>query len=114
MNGDSIELRVGGHTYRVSSSATADQLHRLAQVVDDKLRELGPTTAFHPQSMLLVAISLAHELEQERTKRQSVERRSRQMLSELLQRVDAALELTEPEDGRASEPSDENRPPATT
>jgi hypothetical protein len=32
--GASVELRVGGQTYRVASSATDDELQRLAGIVD--------------------------------------------------------------------------------
>lgn len=88
-----VELRVAGHTYRVASSATEDDLRRLAGVVEEKLRSLGPTVSFHPHSMLLVAISLAHELESERAQRRDVERRAKEMLQHLLKRVDAALEV---------------------
>jgi cell division protein ZapA len=97
-----VELRVGGQTYRVVGSANADELERLAKVVDGKLRELSVSTAFHPQSMLLVAMTLAHELEQERVrareleqKVREVEHRSREMLSTLIDRVDQALELVD-------------------
>ena len=91
-----VELRVGGQTYRVVGSASADELQRLAHVVDGKLRELANGgTAFHPQSMLLVAMSLAHELELERARRKDVEQRSKEMLRTLLDRVDGALELAD-------------------
>jgi cell division protein ZapA len=96
-----VELRVGGQIYRVVGSASPDELQRLARVVDGKLRELsGGGSAFHPQSMLLVAMSLAHELEQERARRKDVELRSKEMLRTLLDRVDGALELV---DGDAQE-----------
>jgi cell division protein ZapA len=95
MDRGSVELRVGGQTYRVVASASADELHRLARVVDGKLREITASTAFHPQSMLLVAMTLAHELEEERARRREFEQKSREMLRTLLGRVDAALELTE-------------------
>lgn len=91
-----VELRVGGQTFRVVASTNADELQRLARIVDGKLRELAVSSAFHPQSMLLVAMTLAHELEEERSRRRDVERRSRDMLQHLLERVDAALELAEP------------------
>ena len=90
-----VELRVGGQTFRVVGSASPDELQRLARIVDAKLRELSNATAFHPQSMLLVAMTLAHELEQERAKRRDVEQRSRETLRTLLDRVDSALELVE-------------------
>jgi cell division protein ZapA len=91
-----VELRVGGQTFRVVASANADELQRLARIVDGKLRELALTSAFHPQSMLLVAMTLAHEVEEERAKRRDVERRSREMLQRLLERVDSAMALAEP------------------
>jgi cell division protein ZapA len=91
-----VELRVGGQTFRVVASANADELQRLAQIVDGKLRELALSSAFHPQSMLLVAMTLAHEVEEERARRRDVERRSRDMLQRLLERVDSAMTLTEP------------------
>jgi cell division protein ZapA len=104
-----VELRVGGHTYRVVGSANAAELERLARVVDGKLREVSGSTAFHPQSMLLVAMTLAHELEQERSRGREleqqcrdaeqrvrdVEQRSRDMLETLVERVDAALDLVD-------------------
>jgi cell division protein ZapA len=97
----SVELRVGGQTYKVVGSATPDELQRLAGIVDGKLKEMSATTAYHPQSLLLVAISLAHELEQEKTRRRDVEQRSREMLRGLLDRVDAAIELVDVEDGQS-------------
>ena len=89
-----VELKVAGHTYRVASTAGADELERLARVVERKLRELAPSSAYHPQSMFLVAISLAHEVEQERARRLALEKRSREMLTTVLARVDAALDMT--------------------
>lgn len=96
MSGAPVELKVAGHTYRVVASAEAEVLHRLAAVVDAKVNELTvPGRQVSPQSLLLAAISLAHELEEERAKRQRVERRARDMFGSLLARVDAALEGTE-------------------
>lgn len=91
-----VELRVGGQTFRVVASTNADELQRLARIVDGKLRELAVSSAFHPQSMLLVAMTLAHELEEERARRRDSERRSREKLRRLLERLDSALELTDP------------------
>ncbi len=88
-----VELKVGGQTYRVVASAEEDELRRLANVVDERLRELtGPNRPIAPQAMLLAAIALAHDLEQERARRREVEARSRDMLRSLLARIDAALE----------------------
>ncbi len=68
-------------------------LHRLADVVDERLRKLtAPGRVISPQSLLLAALSLAHDLEDERTRRVRSEQRAREMLSGLLARIDAALE----------------------
>jgi len=88
-----VELRVGGQTYRVVATADEADLHRLADVVDERLRKLtAPGRAVSPQSMLLAALALAHDLEDERNRRLQLEKRSREMLSGLVARIDAALE----------------------
>ncbi|MET0792450.1 MAG: cell division protein ZapA [Polyangiaceae bacterium] len=88
-----VELRVGGQTYRVVATAEEADLHRLADVVDDRLRKLtAPGRAVTPQSLLLAALSLAHDLEDERNRRVRSEQRAREMLSGLVARIDAALE----------------------
>jgi cell division protein ZapA len=97
--GTPIELRVGGQTYRVLASADETELRRLADIVDGRLRSLtAPGRQVSPQTLVLAAIALAHDLEEERSRRQQVETRSRQMLEHLLGRVDAALDA----DNRAS------------
>ena len=88
-----VELRVGGQTYRVVATAEEADLHRLADVVDDRMRQLtAPGRTVSPQSMLLAALSLAHDLEDERNRRLRSEQRAREMLSGLVARIDAALE----------------------
>jgi cell division protein ZapA len=88
-----VELRVGGQTYRVVATAEEADLHRLADVVDDRLRKLtAPGRSVSPQSLLLAALSLANDLEEERSRRLRSEQRAREMLSSLVSRIDAALE----------------------
>ena len=88
-----VELRVGGQTYRVVATAEEADLHRLADVVDDRLRKMtAPGRSVSPQSLLLAAMSLAHDLEDERNRRLRSEQRAREMLSGLVARIDAALE----------------------
>ncbi|HLV20509.1 MAG TPA: cell division protein ZapA [Polyangiaceae bacterium] len=92
-----VELRVGGQTYRVVASTDETELQRLAQMVDQKLRELsGPNRSIPPQALVLAAIALAHDLEEEREQRRAVEQRSRELLASMLERIDAALEASEP------------------
>ncbi len=95
MHRSPVELRVGGQTYRVVASAEEAELRRLADLVDARLRELtGPGRPISPQAMLLAAIALAHDLEEERERRRHVEARSRDMLTSLLERIDKVLEET--------------------
>lgn len=91
MNKAPVELRIGGHSYRIATSAPEDTLLRSAQLVERRLQELPTSQRQHPNALLLVALSLAHDLEQERTSR-SVERSTQaQRARALLRRVDAAL-----------------------
>jgi len=101
-----VELRVGGQTYRVLATADEADLHRLADVVDDRLRKLtAPGRAVSPQSLLLAALSLAHDLEDERNRRIRSEQRAREMLSSLLTRIDTALEADSAELAATPAPS---------
>ena len=101
-----VELRVGGQTYRVVATAEEADLHRLADVVDDRLRQVtAPGRAVSPQSLLLAALSLAHDLEDERARRIRSEQRAREMLSGLLVRIDAAMEADSAELTAASQPA---------
>lgn len=108
--GTPIELRIGGLTYRVLASADAAELRRLAQVVDERLRSLtAPGKQISQQTLVLAAIALAHDLEQERALRQQVQLRSSEMLRTLLARVENAIEA----DRQASQESgDDASPPS--
>jgi len=87
-----IQLRVAGQTYRVASTADAKELQRLAAVVDERVSEVSKGRAASPQGILLAAISLAHDLEEERGRRETLERRTRDLLRRVLMRIDDAIE----------------------
>jgi len=91
--GTPVELRVGGQTYRVLASADASELRRLADIVDARLRSLtAPGRQVSSQALVLAAIALAHDLEEERGLRRRAEQRSQEMLQSVLTRVDAVLD----------------------
>jgi cell division protein ZapA len=100
MDRRTVELRIAGQSYKVVSTASEQDLHRLAETVSAKVTEMTPRgRATSPQSMLLAAIALAHELEAERDRRESLERRTRDLLRRVLVRIDDALDLEdEPDD----------------
>jgi cell division protein ZapA len=88
----SVQLRVGGQTYRVVSSADEEELGRLAAVVDAKLAAVVPPgRAITPQALLLAAMALAHELEEERERGRATALHARDAVGRILERVDAAL-----------------------
>lgn len=88
-----VEVKIGGFSYRVTGSASEGELQRLAAIVDQRMRALGGSSRNpSPQALVLVAMTLAHELEEERSTRRRVEERSKEMLKTLLSRIDAALD----------------------
>ena len=93
MDGRPVSLRIAGQSYKVVSSASEEELQRLADTVTAKVEELTPPgKATAPQAVILAAMALAHELEQERARRLHVERRAREMLRRVLGRIDDALD----------------------
>jgi cell division protein ZapA len=93
MRAAAVEVHVGGQLYRLVASSGEQTLQRYAGVVNDRLRELtGSDRTSHPQAMLLVAMALAHDLEQEREQRATERSNTAEMLRQLLGRVNEALD----------------------
>ena len=93
MDSRPVQLTIGGQSYKVVSSADEEELRRLAEAVSAKVAELTPRgKTAPPQAVLLAAIALAHELEQERSRRVAVERRTRDMLRRVLVHIVDALD----------------------
>jgi cell division protein ZapA len=91
-----VEVRIAGQSYRVVSSAKQADLNRLADIVTAKISEVTPKgRVVAPQAMLLAAMALAHEVEAERDQRNTVERRTRDVLRRVLVRIDNAMEPLE-------------------
>jgi cell division protein ZapA len=103
MDRRTVELRIAGQNYRLVSSAPADELQRLADVVEAKLAEIAPKGKAQPQALLLAAMALAHEVETERDRRESLERRTRDLMRRMLVRIDDAIEPFEQADAAPSE-----------
>lgn len=101
-----VTLNVGGQQYRVVASVPEESLRRLAAVVDERIRAIVPRgKPVTPNAILLAAIALANEVEEERDKRAAIEKRSRDVLRRLLARIDEALEAPEDEtDGESPHP----------
>ena len=94
MDRRAIQLRVAGQTYKVVSSAEEEELRHLAELVDARVGALVPKGRAVPaNAILLAAIALAHDLEEERGRRATLERRTRDVLRRVLMRIDHALEM---------------------
>jgi cell division protein ZapA (FtsZ GTPase activity inhibitor) len=84
-------VTVGGHKYRVNSSANAEQLARLAELVDERLLALPLGQRGDPKSLVLIALGLAHDLEREQHLRAAERLQMDQRVRTLIDRVDHAL-----------------------
>ncbi len=84
-------ISVGGHEYRLVTTLTQGELEELAADVSGRLARLSAAQQIHPQALLLVALSLAQELREERDRRAELKEKSRTALLDLLQRVEDAL-----------------------
>jgi cell division protein ZapA len=88
-----VEVNVGGQLYRLVASSGEQSVRRYAGVVNERLRDLtGSERPSHPQAILLVAMALAHDLEQEQARNAELRERAEVMLRGLLERVNAALD----------------------
>jgi len=107
-----VALNVGGQQYRVVASVPEDTLRRLAGVVDERIRAIVPRgKPVSPNAILLAAIALANEVEEERCKREALESKSRDLLRRLLTRIDEALESTDDESDSDSDDDGSPAPP---
>ena len=96
MGGRSVQLRIGGQTYRVVTSASDEELQQLTAMVEEKLSLVAPPgRPTSPQAMLLAALALANDLREERAKNTERITRAKSAFGRMLERVDAALSDTE-------------------
>lgn len=92
MPNEPVELNVGGRVYRVVTSADPAEVQRYAAAVQKRLREVtGSDSPQHPQALLLAALALAHDLEQEVQRRREVEESTRQNVQSWVTRVEQVL-----------------------
>jgi cell division protein ZapA len=87
-----VQLRVAGQTCRVVTSVSDVDLKRFAAVVESKLSQVQPRgRAPAPHAMLLVALALAHEVEEAREMSVRRDSRARAAFSRLIARIDTVL-----------------------
>jgi cell division protein ZapA (FtsZ GTPase activity inhibitor) len=86
------EIQIGGNTYRVQSSADSNELAHLVAVVEARFGELPNNQRHESRRLVLVALSLAHDLEQLRREHASLRASVVERLTTLIDRVDTALD----------------------
>jgi cell division protein ZapA len=93
MDRRTVQILIGGQSYKVVSPASESEVQRLASMVDEKLAAFSPTgRASSANALVLAALALAHEIEEERARRKLLERRARDVLRRALVRIDGVLE----------------------
>ena len=96
MDRRTVQLSIAGQSYKVVSTSPEAELLRLASTVDAKVAAVVPKgRTVTPNAVLLSAMALAHELEEERGRRESLERRARDVLRRALVRIDDVLEKSD-------------------
>jgi cell division protein ZapA (FtsZ GTPase activity inhibitor) len=96
MAGRTVELTVAGDTYRVISTADEPELRRLAAMVEEKLAgHWQPGRPVTTRAMVLAALSLAHDVHEQRERANRIAERAREGVRSVLGRVDEALKETE-------------------
>ena len=92
-----VAVRVGDQSYQLRANVDPAELRRLAALVDARIRAIVPAgRPIPPSAVILAAIALAHDLEEERARGDSGDRETRTLVASLLARVDAALADDEP------------------
>jgi cell division protein ZapA (FtsZ GTPase activity inhibitor) len=86
-----VEIMVAGQRCKVVSTASDAQLRRLVARVEAMVADVKPNGRSPAQALALAAVALAAELEEERAKRESLERRARDLLRRVLVRIDSAI-----------------------
>jgi cell division protein ZapA len=90
-----ITLDIAGASYRMMVDADAGHLERLAELVNERVRSLGPKArqkASPAQLLAMAALSLADDLVQAETRSRALEDSTRRAIVNAIARIDRRLE----------------------
>ena len=90
-----VVIQLAGAKYRMTSDAEEGQLQKLADIVNERIVELGSKTrsASSAQLLAVVALGLADDLVAERDQRQRVEELTRRAVRDAVKRIDDRLTM---------------------
>jgi cell division protein ZapA (FtsZ GTPase activity inhibitor) len=89
-----VTLEIAGAKYRMSSDAEPEHLRRLAEVINDRIAELGSKasrSASAAQLLAVVALGLAEDLEVSEARRLKLESQTRRVVADAIARIDQRL-----------------------
>jgi cell division protein ZapA len=90
-----VQIEIAGARYRMSSDADENYLQRLADIVNERVRALGPKaarSASPAQLLAVVALGMAEELEVAEERRGALEAKTRQVVGAAIRRIDQRLQ----------------------
>ena len=94
-----IVFSVAGRSYRVVTSASDQEIQRLAAVVDERIRTIAGGRSPSMEAVVLAAVSLAHDAEAHKARAEEIALGARKVMGKMLQRIDTALETQPAEPG---------------
>ncbi len=90
-----VQIEIAGARYRMSSDADEAYLQRLADIVNERVKALGPKaarTASPAQLLAVVALGLAEDLDASERRRDALAAKTRQVVGAAIRRIDQRLE----------------------
>lgn len=97
-----VTLEIAGAKYRMTSDADEAHLQELAQLVNERIDELGPKaarSATPAQLLAVVALGLADDLRTADDRRKRVEVLTRSAVTKTISRIDQRLTAIDAGDG---------------
>ncbi len=91
---NTVTLDIAGASYRMQVDADEAHLRKLADIVNERVRALGPKAlqrATPAQLLVMVALGLADDWQAAETRSRSQEESTRRALTHAIARIDARL-----------------------
>ncbi len=91
-----VQIEIAGARYRMSADADETYLQRLADIVNERVRALGPKAAraaTPAQLLAVVALGLAEDLDASERQRETLEAKTRQVVNTAIRRIDKSLQV---------------------
>ena len=86
-----IVFSVAGRAYRVVTSASEEEIRKLAGIVDERMRAIAAGRQPGMEALVLAAISLAHDVEAQKARVDEIALGARKVMGRMLDKIDTAL-----------------------